>query len=1300
MKKLALSLAKKMGYVVALFLILAAIIVGASRFLSPIVDKHRSDFEKIASSMLDAPVSIEKVHFSWYQYQPTIGFNEVTILNKETNKPALQIRDVKLFFSIPRSIWRRSLVPSGIMISGSELNVHQSETGEFSVQGFPSLGGFNSQPYSNETKFKDVMKWLSEQPRLILQNIDVSLTSKIGEKHLITLHNLSFENSGDVHNIQGKAVLHQKIPTEATLAIEWQGKEFDLEQIKAKLYLYVTGVSLSQWKNSLVWDNWRIDDGVVSAKVWATWGQGVFHKIQASLQTFGLSIYSTTSQSSYRINRLSGNAGWKREGKGYIIAGDDILIDLPTHLWPVTNFYLALKPDAKGELSPTVATLGYVDLHDIQSILPSFPTWLTESSKKMLNDLQLKGSLQNATITFANPWTDWNQTAINANVMQLSFLPWNNLPGVKNVSGAIKWNGAEGSVTLNTNRAQLTYDAFFTKPIQIDQLTGVLQAKRNQNNEWLLTSPGIQLLNNDLAANVGGSLTLPADKSSPIADMKANLTMQKINAVTRYLPSKIMDKELTEWLKQAFLGGDIKSATAILRGKLTDFPFDNKDGEFSVSTVVKNVDFSYAPGWPLMKRLNANLVFAGRKMTIDVDSAFMFSIPLKNVHGVIPYLGGDKPQILDVQSDAIPMDFAEGLHFVHASPLEKNIGKMFADMDVSGPTTLTLNLTVPLSHPDDTQVKGSLALKDTKIKLVPWNLTVDKLNGELGFTEKGTTAQNIQGLLFNKPLTFSLATLPKTKTTSIVQAKFTNTIDLADLEKWLKIPLSTYAEGTTEVSGEIDMGLDSPLELRLKSNLVGVTIKDLPDDYGKKAEEARAFSANIFSQEKQPLRLQLEYGQLLGAALILDRKEKGEIHLISAGIQLGAGVPPWPATPGLYITGDFAQLEWDQIKKYMGDKAVSNNTTQMNMGGLKLKGIDINAKRLKLGSQIVDDISFQVEPTANSWNVNISSPDIVGQLQVPANFNRQGQITAQFQRINLKANESATASSLPDFEVKSLPAISFVANSITYNGMPLGQVSFKTVPNNQGMVIKSLSIMSSRVNLQASGDWQQTGNNYVTHLRGRANSSNVTALLSSLGFDAKNFIANKGALDFDLNWGNAPYAPSLASLTGRAKLDLGSGRVVDIGQESGAKMDIGRMLSIFSLQTIPRRLSLDFSDVFQKGYSFDFIRGDFNFENGDAYTNNLRFEGPVAKVAINGRIGLKNKDYNFILSITPYVTSSVPVAAGLMVATGLLNPLVGLGAFAVNGVIGPQVSKVSTYYYSVTGPWDNPSWKSSSSAAR
>ena len=102
------------------------------------------------------------------------------------------------------------------------------------------------------------------------------------------------------------------------------------------------------------------------------------------------------------------------------------------------------------------------------------------------------------------------------------------------------------------------------------------------------------------------------------------------------------------------------------------------------------------------------------------------------------------------------------------------------------------------------------------------------------------------------------------------------------------------------------------------------------------------------------------------------------------------------------------------------------------------------------------------------------------------------------------------------------------------------------------------------------------------------------------------------------------------------------------------------------------------------------MQGDFVINDGSMSTTNLYFDGPVAKLNITGRIGLKNKDLNLGLAITPYVTSSLPIAATIL--TG--NPLVGVGALAVSSVINNGVAKIGNYQYTVTGPWNNPVWTS------
>lgn len=1280
MKPFLLSIAKKTGYVLAAFIILAAILVGVSRLTMPVLDTHRADVEKWASQLLATPVTIDKVRVSWYLYQPEISLKHLTILNKDSHEPILQMQKVSIFFSIPQSLWQRKLVPSAIMISGADLNVHQAASGEISVQGFPSIGGFNSQPFKSETRFTDIMAWLSQQPRLILRDIDLRYTKFTGQKNFVTLYNLSFENSTSQHTILGKAILHQDIPTEMNFSVRWLGDMTNLATIKAKAYVYVSGLSLSQWMKDFSWQGWRVNEGIASAKIWATWTNRSFHRVQSTFQLYRLDLHSETDKSTHKIQRLSGNIGWKREGNGQVIAGDDILVDLPQHLWPATSFYVSLSPKISTGMTVKAATLGYIDLSDIQPFLFSSPVFLPADMRKMISDLQIKGALQNASATFAGPWTDWQHMSLNANFTQLGFAAWHQLPHVSNLSGMLKWNGKEGDLSLNSDRVSIQYDPLFLQPINIDQLSGDLQWTRAKNNSWVLHIPSLQLANDDVSANLSGSLTIPP-KRSPIADLIANFTLQNATHITRYLPMRTYDKELVVWLQNAFLSGEVNSGHAMLRGPLNDFPFDNNTGTFAISGVVNNIDFHYAPDWPLMRRVNGKLSFTGRQMIVDIDKAEIMNIPLANIHGVIPYFGSNKPQILHVQSENIQTDFTHVLNFIHASPLEKTIGKIFNGIEMQGPLILKIGLMMPLKNPDKTQVQSAINLKDTTLNLVPWNLILTNLNGQLQVTEGSVNAKKIQGNLFNKPFQFSLTTVKKPKNIALVQANFATNLGMTDLENWLKLSFSQIATGSADVNGEINLSLKAPLELQLHSKLIGIAV-NLPDQYGKKAGVARDFSATVIAQEKQPLRMKLSYGNLFSAALTMDRKAE-KFNLVGANLRLGSGSVNWPATSGLYITGNFDNLDWDKIRLYLSQSG--NN----QLPAIALRALDINANHIHLGAQSLSDVHIQVTPAEDNWDIDITSPDVVGKIEVPMSFTPHEWIDAKFQRLRFHSTTQTTKVS-PPINVKSLPAIAFIANDVSYNDIPLGQITFKTAPNANGLIIRALNIVSPRINLQAVGDWIQNGNNYTTRLRGEATTSQLSDLLDSFGLDVHNFIASKGRLTFSLNWRDAPYIPELSSLNGHATLDLGKGRIVDVGEGNGAKMDLGRMLSIFSLQTIPRRLTLDFSDLFQRGYSFDSVRGDFNFNDGDVYTNNMLIDGPIGKVGINGRIGLNEKDYDFNLSITPYVTSSIPIAATLLSAG---NPLVGAAAFAVSSLIGSQVSKVVTYYYVVTGPWNNPSWK-------
>jgi uncharacterized protein YhdP len=164
-----------------------------------------------------------------------------------------------------------------------------------------------------------------------------------------------------------------------------------------------------------------------------------------------------------------------------------------------------------------------------------------------------------------------------------------------------------------------------------------------------------------------------------------------------------------------------------------------------------------------------------------------------------------------------------------------------------------------------------------------------------------------------------------------------------------------------------------------------------------------------------------------------------------------------------------------------------------------------------------------------------------------------------------------------------------------------------------------------------------------------------------------------------LNWPGSPADFVLAKTKGSISFEIKDGRLLEV--EPGA----GRILGLLSFQALPRRLTLDFSDLFQKGFSFDSLAGSFTIEKGNAHTDNLTMDGPAARIAARGRVGLAAEDYDQRVTVIPSVSAGLPVA-------GALAGGVGAGAvmFLVEKLIKPGIDKITKVDYRVTGPWTNP----------
>jgi uncharacterized protein (TIGR02099 family) len=1277
----------KLWYMIAAVIILAALLVSIARLLTPVLNEHRTDFEKIASNILNMPVMIHSVEVTWHGYAPEISLKDVTVLDPETQNPKLAMQRFDVDFSIWRSLWARTAFVQSITISGVELAVTHTED-ELQIGDLAKLNIKDA--LTGATVGADtVVEWVFSQPRLALENIQLHYTGHKAE-HFVTLKKLTLQNTPTHHILAGRATLNQDLPTKVDIHLSWDGDVRKLTEAKAQLYFYFEGLSLQQWFSKQTWHGLNLTQGLASTKVWIHWENNQVNKFQSEFEVYGLTLYSAAQKRLETINRMSAVIGWKRDGKLQTFAGDKILVDFSDHLWPATSFSIKGAEDDSGKLAINNVQFSYANLADLARLVLD-TDFLSADQRQTLMTFNPNGEIVDLTATLPAELSDIQHLLLAGKWVNLSIAPYQQYPGVNNFSGSLNWNGRIAAINLNTKNVTITANRIFAKPVYFNNLTGDLQLTHDADGRWLYDTRNLHVDTVDAAVNTQVVLIVPQTGSQTI-DLVANFKVMNAGHIVNYLPVKTFDPDLAAWLQAAFLSGQIDTGKAIVHGDLKDFPFDatqGSTGKFLITSTIKNMEFNYGPGWPHIQHLNGQLTFAGSAMTADVSSGRILNVPISNVRGVIPYIGESGPQILHVDG-MIHGDLAQGLDFIQKSPLQKTVGKDLVAMKLTGPMQLKLGLVVPLGKPDNTTVSGDVTVVNAKLMLPEWNLSLDKMNGGFNFTEQGIEAKNLQGELFGEPTTLQMTTIHDASKIGLVRADVASKISIASLQKWLGMNFSDVATGATPFQLQLYLSQHSDVRrssdrIVINSTLEGIAL-NLPRPYAKTADKVKDFQTALDLNDSKFIKTQSSYAKSLTAALTYQKTKQG-FQLYGGEIHLGPEQPSSQQATGILLTGNVTEFKVSDWQDYI-TSLQKNAKPGQQFDTKMLRGINLHAGVITVLGTELHRADVRVVPKNNAWQIDVNSNELDGDVSLP--FKLDGQVVeGHFKYLHIGSAIATTAKDNSQrVDPRSVPSLRLDVDDVSYKDMKFGHVSVELVPSKSGLVIKQLRIDEPTLQLDASGEWTQSGKRYNSHLHGSMNAPHIGDVLTQWGFNSSNLVGSTGDVKFDLSWPDAPYQPSIASLSGTLSLKLGEGRIVHLSESTNSKMGLGRMLNVLSLSTIPRRLSLNFTDLFEQGYSFDSMKGDFSFKNANAYIDSMRFEGPVAGVNLKGRIGIAAKDFDLQMGVTPHVTGSLPIVAAI--AGG---PVVGVATWVVDRVVAHEVAKSSTYEYSVTGSWDHPVWK-------
>ncbi len=317
------------------------------------------------------------------------------------------------------------------------------------------------------------------------------------------------------------------------------------------------------------------------------------------------------------------------------------------------------------------------------------------------------------------------------------------------------------------------------------------------------------------------------------------------------------------------------------------------------------------------------------------------------------------------------------------------------------------------------------------------------------------------------------------------------------------------------------------------------------------------------------------------------------------------------------------------------------------------------------------------------WHLKIAEPEGLGDIFY---HTAQKKIEAKFSHLYLDDTlfQNTDTKHSPDWSINDMPSVNIQVEDFHLNDLNLGSLLLNAQTKDKKFMIEELKISSPYYTLLMHGDWSMSQMKHHIQFVGQMMISNLSKLLIQWGMTP---VANtkNGVIEFNGSWSKALNKVSLKTLKGAIDVRFKKGNISHFDKQTEQKIGLGKLLSILSLQTLPRRLQLDFSDLATSGFPYDIFKGRFELNQGLLHTADSQMDGPIAHVKMNGDLNILDKWYDLELQVYPYITASLPV-----VATIAGGPIAGVATWAANHVINKGMQQVSGYTYKITGPWKEP----------
>ncbi len=1257
----------------ALFCVLLLVI----RFIVfPRIEDYRDRIVARIAAELGQPVAMAAIETGWDGWNPRVTIRGVQVHDGEhpTAAPLVDLPRVDLVVSWT-SLPLLDLRFKQLTIENPQLAVRRDAQGRLHVAGIE----IDPETQSDDTR---VTAWLLRQPRIVINDALLTWSDELRQAPQLVLDHVQFrlEHSGGHHRFG----LVGTPPADLASPLDFRGD--------------VTDASLKDWREArgrfyvrldfadiALWHEWipipiAVDSGKGALRAWFDFSGGALTGMVTDFELIDVNTRLGRKLPQLDLDSVSGHVDWKRLAGQRVLSATGLTFTTRTGLsLDPADFHLTLQEGADGAVTGGNFAIARLDAAPLTALAAHLP--LPEGWRPLLAGYAPRGSVSDGKFSWSGMGDVPDTYAASGKLAEFGFNAMAGAPGVTGLSGTFDLDQLHGSATLDSRALKIDAPKLWKDALKFASVSGrVTWDKRNA--PLRVVWDDLRFSGTPLTGSANGSW-VAAEKGPGTLDLRASLAGGNVQDITRFMPL-VLETSVRDWLSRSLRSGTASDVGVVVAGDLSEFPFaDNRKGKFLVTLKVKDVTLSFLPEWPPIEGIDADLLFEGTRMTIDATRGSSLGAELGPTRAEIPVLGALTPT-LTVTGDASGPT-SEFLRYVDQSPVAGWIGHATKGAQATGAGKLQLKLTVPLGKGTETRVAGGYQFinNDLRFPKVP---VLGKVNGRIAFTEEEVRTQDVAFEALGGPARLTIGNVD-----GAIRVAGSGSADLSLLRNEFAFPLIGRVSGTTDWEVTLT-AREEAVSWTVQSSLKGAVI-DLPAPVGKSAAEAAPLKIERHDDATRPDldTLTADYRGLVRVVAHSDPTNPAaspdRVLLL-----LGAAVagPAAPTLPGVAVHGQMEALDLDAwLALYATEKPRESGGAAAKPAP-ELNGVDLDVGTLEVFGRVLHDLKVGAHRGGEDWQLTMRGREIEGTAtwHGPSAALPNGRVMARLTRLAPPAaGELRPVRGVKDASGNAAnpwPELDVVADTLVTKGRDLGKLELVAEPVGTDWHIKQLSVSNPDGRLDANGWWRVRGDGQQTLIDATVDVKDSGGYLTRFGFgdlvrEAPTTI--KGTLQ----WTGAPNDFDYPSLTGNFTMHSGAGRFTKIDP------GIGKLLGVLSLQALPRRITLDFQDIFSEGFAFDDIDGDLRIDNGRMHTDNLKLVGPAALVAIKGDIELAKETQHLVVRVQPALSSSISAgAAVLFIANPLVGAAVGAGALLAQKLFNNPLDQMFSYEYRVTGPWADP----------